>query len=346
MTLSPSLHPAAAAVAAGETPPQAAARYGVSIPFVRRVCRENGIALPGEAPTSPALQYQPSPAARESLRLLGVDLDVVHPHRPECSERDAGVCDTALSEPISAAQIGERYGVSSERVRQILRMNTTLRWPDLSGLHADARAAINHEARIAKARLIAQNEPSKSPGRIARQVGVPTADVVALLGVEETERRRREAQLAATRRARVPDEDLGEMLRAAADRLPEGTYLTKANYDALRRPGDFSAATMTARYGTWRNTCARHGVQCSPNKTRAYVRKWNTDALLDSVEAYLAQTSRPNLADFVAWSSERRGEGRPSAYTVVFYLERWSTAVAMAKERAAQRMPHDLPVAA
>src|SRR5690625_1396647 len=273
-------------------------------------------------------QWQPSAQASAVLEQLGWDLEARLNHRPPCSQRDAAIVETLLLHDVSLDELGRAFGLTRERIRQVLTQHTGLSTRDL----ADFRSRAREDQRLAQGRTrlkaLAAEDPTASVQQLARLSGLRSAEVVAALGTEEVLRRRDSN----TWRARSADDDiLVELRRVAA--LPGGTPLSGSFYDKHRRSGALSSVRIIQRFQSWTTACAAAGVTARQAPRAVYARKWSRTDLMTWVLRFIDDVGPgASYAAFSRWLREHKDEGAPSAQTVRNVVGTWTEILAAAAE--------------
>lgn len=233
-------------------------------------------------------------------------------------ERAEQMCQLR-AEGYSLQEIGVRFGLTRERVRQIIRD---------SGGPDSGQAAIARRARISRERaelrrralaLIAEH-PGLTAQEVAAPLGATQAEVRSALGDEA-----RRLLVARHRGAPVfSDAIILAHLREAAREA--GQPLTVRMYEDVRSGfGGASSALVLQRFGTWREACVQAGVQHGQPVRRNYRRRWTPEQLAQAVAAYLRHDgTRGSFADYEAWA--RRTDGMPSGQTIRTHFGTWSAA--------------------
>ena len=219
------------------------------------------------------------------------------------SARDAEMVRRALGGEDFTA-ISKSYGISRERVRQIIQRHTGLGGRDLSDVRRFARDAVKRQHALD----IADQERDASAAEIGRRVGLTGHEVEQLLGVAEAARRRRDRNVTDA----TDEAEIVETLRRVAA-LPGGVPLSGPFYDA-HRDGGLTSTRLIQIYGTWTAACEKAGVQPPVAPRKDYSQRWSRDDCLQWVGKYLQSTDRPSFARFDAWAREQ--EGAPSSGTV------------------------------
>lgn len=226
------------------------------------------------------------------------------------STRNAEMVRRALAgEDFSA--ISKSYGLSRERVRQVVREVTGLSGRDLGDVRLATREAVKEQL----ARDIAATEPESSSVEIANRAGITTARVEALLGPAQAARRRKDRVVTD---ATAEEASLEALRKVAA--LAKGRPLSGPFFDA-HRGGTLTSTRIIQVFGTWTAACHRAGVEPHSSVRSDYTQRWNRVDCLKWVAAYLETTDRPSFARFDVWA--RHQDGAPSAGTVRLRCGKW-----------------------
>lgn len=230
------------------------------------------------------------------------------------SERDQFILGRAREGETFTA-IARDYGISRERVRQIVQARSGL--GARTGL-ADQRAKRAFLTATARAEELIRDKPDATAKEIGDESGLDTDQVRRLMGIDEALRRQRPRQIEPD----ITDQDLWREMRRVAG-LPGGNPLTSNFYDENRAPGTLGSVRITQRHQTWRLACAKAGVSARRPPRSTYSRKWSEDQMLDWVSDYLDSTDNPSYARFGDWLKGQ--PGAPSSQTVRNSLGNWTT---------------------
>jgi predicted transcriptional regulator len=240
------------------------------------------------------------------------------PGESEASERSAQMCEMR-AEGYSLQEIGSRFGLTRERVRQIIR---DCGGPDSGQAAIARRARIVQESSELRQRSLAliAEQPGLTAGDVASALGTTQAAVRAALGDDAR-------RLLITRHrgsAVFSDAVILAHLREAARQA--GQPLTVRMYEEARGAfGGASAALVLQRFGTWRAACAQAGVEHGQPVRQNYHRRWTHGQLLHAVARYLSHDgSRGSFADYERWA--RGADGMPSGQTIRTQFGTWSNA--------------------
>jgi AraC-like DNA-binding protein len=232
----------------------------------------------------------------------------------------------------SLDEIALRFGVSRERVRQILRAHGG---PDPQDI-ADARrrrAEAQAEERIDE--LLALWRAGEQPRSAASALGLQAAACRSTIErfATDVDRAARKATIAGARRVQTYTErDIIVALTSVATRV--GRVPSAKEYAAHARTLDYpSLPTILNRMGGWTHALRAAGMEPLSTPTRARKRRWTEDACWEALRAVVAELGE--IPSVLAY--ERHAAGRaelPSSATVRNRLGRWS---AITTQLAAQR---------
>lgn len=237
-------------------------------------------------------------------------------------------------EGFSLDEIAERYGVSRERVRQILR---THGGPDPQDVADARRRRAGRQAETHVDELLALWRCGKAPGIAAAALGLRAAACRGIIErfATDVDRAARQASLADARGSGAQtysDQEILTALMSVATRV--GRVPSAREYAALageqRLP---SLATVLNRMGGWGNAIRAAGMLPLVAGAGARSRRWTDEACwtaLRSVSRELGEI--PSVRGY-----ERHAEHRhdlPSPATIRNRLGRWSSIVTrLAAER-------------
>jgi AraC-like DNA-binding protein len=232
----------------------------------------------------------------------------------------------------SLDEIALRFGVSRERVRQILRAHGG---PDPQDI-ADARrrrAEAQAEERIDE--LLALWRAGEQPRSAASALGLQAAACRSTIErfATDVDRAARKATIAGARRVQTyTDRDIIVALTSVAARV--GRVPSAKEYAAHARALDYpSLPTILNRMGGWTHALRAAGMQPLSIPSRARKRRWTEEACWEALRAVVAELGQ--IPSVLAY--ERHAAGRtelPSSATVRNRLGRWS---AITTQLAAQR---------
>ncbi|MGI8729264.1 MAG: homing endonuclease associated repeat-containing protein [Solirubrobacteraceae bacterium] len=218
-------------------------------------------------------------------------------------------------------EIGEHFGVSSERIRQILHANGVGSARVAAAVRAHAMTSIARQEK----RLIELFREGREISEIAAVVGVTTDQL------REALRGRATAADRAARRARrsrssvaYTDADLLQAIHRVADEL--GDVPTSANYRRLARQlGLPSLPTITNRLGSWNQAVRASGM--TPNTTHdGYTRRWTSEACWRALARLVTELGDAPTAEQYELIAAANDD-LPSIATARNRLGRWSDIV-------------------
>jgi DNA-binding CsgD family transcriptional regulator len=222
---------------------------------------------------------------------------------------------------LTLAEIGRRYGVSRQRVGQVI--DGTARVP--RGEVREARRETQRaRARARSGEVIERFRAGLAPLEIARQTGVPVRAVRALISERASEADRQARALTYARPPRPPsfsDEQLISGLRRVAERL--GHAPSQSEYADLA--GELSLASMQTvyfRFGGWRRALTAAGLESSA-PARVYAPQWHLAACWRAVQSVADQLGDPpRYRRYLELAAER--DDLPSGATLRVRLGLWS----------------------
>lgn len=219
-------------------------------------------------------------------------------------------------------QIGLSYGVTRERVRQIIKRHGKVTPSDARRARAAAKAKQIAELGAQVTDLV-RRYPGLTLEQLAQRLGRTKIDVSTSLDASS---RRWIVQQKAPERAshRVwSDTDIAAALQLAAE--PVGGPLTCAAYNRVRSDiGGPSGVRIIQRFGTWRAACIAAGVAMGKRPRGDYHRNWTDSEVLGYVVQYFSEpAARGSYGDYTKWASS--SARAPSGPTVRNYLGTWRT---------------------
>jgi Sigma-70, region 4 len=217
-------------------------------------------------------------------------------------------------------EIGDEFGVTRERVRQILKRVGAPSAADVRRARAESTLA----------------EDKRLAARIDRDVrthpGSTWEEVALRLDIEPGLIRRLASDVARALvvGAKVPTPDLEAQRAGAVEALQAAaTYefpLTIRAYAELVRAGEIEGSSVPWLYrlfGNWTAACHAAGVECG--RTRAdYSSKWTDDDIVDFVANYLhSPGARGTFADYGRWQHSEEVDA-PSTATLRVRFGSWT----------------------
>jgi hypothetical protein len=216
-------------------------------------------------------------------------------------------------------EIGRGFGVTRERVRQLLDEHELLIETQRSQMEIKARTSL----RIEVASVIARN-PGVSKKVLCARVGAPWEEVNAAIparwvkflraGVRQQKHRWSETQI------------LSALQMAAEHETP----LSQNSFDRLVGEGVIdccSTVRIAQVFGKWSRACEMAGVKPVRSWIDVYERKWTEEDCLEWLcEFLLSEQISRSTECFSKWSKLQKGDP-PSAGTIRGMLGQWSTAI-------------------
>ena len=232
----------------------------------------------------------------------------------------------------SLDEIALRFGVSRERVRQILRAHGGPAPQDI----ADARrrrAEEQAEQRIDE--LLALWRAGEQPRSVADKLGLQAAACRSTIErfATDVDRAARKATMAGARRIQLySDRDIIVALTSVSARV--GRVPSAKEYAAHARALDYpSLPTVLNRMGGWTHALRAAGMQPLSAPARSRKRRWTEESCWEALRSVVEELGEiPTVLSY-----ERHALGRaelPSAATLRNRLGRWSS---ITTQLAAQR---------
>jgi hypothetical protein len=227
----------------------------------------------------------------------------------------------------SFASIAQHYGVSRERVRQLLRAEGG----------ADTRAIAELRRRQAEADAEARFEEllelwrsGEQPGRAASKLGLQAAacrTTIARLASEDDHAARKAAMAEARRHAAqtYSDRAILTALKTVAKRL--GHVPSPKEYTNLARSLELpSLATVCNRMGSWTEAIRAADMQPRGSARRTRARRWTVDACWAALRRVVTELGKiPTVLSYDRHAANRTD--LPSSATLRNRLGRWSAII-------------------
>jgi transcriptional regulator with XRE-family HTH domain len=233
----------------------------------------------------------------------------------------------------SLDEIALRFGVSRERVRQILRAHGG---PDAQNVAEARRRRAERQAEAHVDELLALWRSGKEPGSAASALGLQAGACRATIArfATEVDRAARRASLAGARTGATTysDRDIIVGLISVADRL--GRVPSAKEYGALARELEYpSLPTVLNRMGGWTSALGAAGLTSISSARRTRSRRWTVEACWAALRDAVAELEEiPTVVGYARHAADRTD--LPSSATVRNRLGRWS---AIATQLAAER---------
>lgn len=222
------------------------------------------------------------------------------------------------------ATIGNRFGVTRERVRQVLEraysrvsMNPIFEGKSLSTL-LDERKKTEHDLGVELIESKIRNYLNVNPGTkyedLAQILEIELDTVKSHIGYQESKFVFQE-QGSSTIDPEFSDEFIiGAIRMAAAIRSP----LSAPMYENLVERGLVKgpkSQTIAKRFGTWSNACLHAGVMFVHSVRGEYTRTWNEEEILKFLIDFLKNKEfGVGILEYDGWRSKYRTEAPSSAH--------------------------------
>jgi len=219
-------------------------------------------------------------------------------------------------------QIGERYGISRQRVDEIVRDRGGPELPDVIAARRAREAGIMRERSEDIRQWWRDGLPITT---IAERLGLPAARVQRSIDSVLTPMDRAHRNRSIVMRTRMPrysDEQLLAGIQEVAGRI--GRTPTQEEYRAQAHElGLASILTLGKRFGGWQGSVVAAGLEPLPHgRGRGSRRVWDTDACWRALERVADQLGNPpRFQSYVVLSTGR--PDLPSGPTVRNQLGRW-----------------------
>ena len=243
-------------------------------------------------------------------------------------ERDAKITNEYITNGASTLDsIGKTYGLTRERVRQIVNKNN----PGIEDIHQKRRAeAVSRHVATAD-KLVAADESIKTLKMLSDKIGVTSAflkeNKAAFAGsINIVEKRRKEylVNLPRFTERSFSDEDIYEAVRYVS-KMNGGKPITTEMYRTDHRTTDPSVSLIELRMGGIINACKGAGVAHNqPRKRRSIPKEEIISSIIACVEDLGLESVR--LVSFVEYSEWAMENKRPSGSRVRQIFGNWNSA--------------------
>ncbi|HEX8159076.1 MAG TPA: sigma factor-like helix-turn-helix DNA-binding protein [Solirubrobacteraceae bacterium] len=233
----------------------------------------------------------------------------------------------------SLDEIALRFGVSRERVRQILRAHGG---PDPENVAEARRRRAEQQAEAHIDELLGLWRSGEEPGSAASALGLQAGACRSTIArfATEVDRAARTASLAGARTGAktYSDRDIIVALISVGGRV--GHVPSAKEYGALARELEYpSLATVLNRMGGWSSALATAGLSSGSTPRRTRSRQWTVEACWAALRDAVAELEEiPTVVGYARHAADRKD--LPSSATVRNRLGRWS---AIATQLAAER---------
>ena len=219
----------------------------------------------------------------------------------------------------SLGEIGEKFGVTRERVRQILLKSDAPSFQEVKALRESIKADKLEEIRsLALER--ASKLPHKTVEEIAQELNVSPIELKRVLTPQESNLFARQLR---TGSQKWSDQQIVDVLREAATlEFP----LTVKAYSNLLEDGFLkgpSAARISQRFRSWQNACDLAEVEAGTRSRPRDQSRWTDNDLYAAVILYLRLPQSTGAArDYDSWASDQ--DDVPSMGTLRNRLGEWN----------------------
>jgi hypothetical protein len=225
---------------------------------------------------------------------------------------------------ITLDEIGAEYGVTRERVRQLLKKYGGPTANEIRELRAAQALSAQREHEEAVTGVIREALEGRGPATVdemTQATGIDGGDISKYWPKELAHLR---LWGAGQGESRWTDEDICEALRqASVYEFP----LTTTAYSDLLKVGQVNGPSVPRigqRFGSWSAACAAAGVVAGDPWNREYESKWSDEDLVQIARSYLTDPNFPNSAHrFDEWKRENAPDG-PSAQTLRNRFGSWT----------------------
>lgn len=229
----------------------------------------------------------------------------------------------------SLEEIGAKYGVTRERVRQVLAKIGGPTRQDVKALRESIKSDKLEEIKT-QALDIAKNRVGVTLNDVAEELKVSPIELSRILSKQELNLF---AKALKPGTLKWSDEEIVKVLQEAATlEFP----LTVAAYSKLLEEGFLkgpSAARISQRFRSWQAACDLAGVEAGRRTHPLDLSRWTNEDLYDAVIHYLKLTQSTGAAnDYDAWASGQ--DDIPSIGTLRNRLGPWN----MVRNEAIERM--------
>lgn len=226
-------------------------------------------------------------------------------------------------------EIGEKYGVTRERVRQILAKIGGPTRQDVKVLRESIKSDKLEEIRL-KALEIAKNVAGATLNDAAERLEVSSVELSRILSKQELNMFAKPLKSSVLKWS---DEDIVKVLQEAATLefpLTVNAYSKLLEEGFLKGP---SAARISQRFRSWQAACDLAGVEAGKRTRPLDISRWTNDDLYEAVIQYLKLPQSTGAAnDYDTWASGQ--DDIPSMGTLRNRLGPWN----QVRNKAIERM--------
>ena len=234
----------------------------------------------------------------------------------ERAERDAAMQELR-DQGMTLCEIGKRFGVSRERVRQCVKH-----------LPASEAGDLRRAREVARAELLAEElyeayDEGLDRLDLARHFGL-TRDAVTAVLAKRGDLARHQHWAKVHKRNSIMYSD-AYLLSALADAAAEiGATPSVKWWNSHRDPERPSVTLYGNRFGSWAAACLAAGLAPNASPRKSYTRAWSEADLLGWVQRYTDELGElPGYVGYTQWAA--RTEGAPSGARIRQMLGSWIT---------------------
>ena len=219
----------------------------------------------------------------------------------------------------SLEEIGEKFGITRERVRQILLKSGAPSFQEVRALRESIRADKLEEVKNSALKLASQH-PNKTIDEVADELNVSPIEIRRIMSSQEINLFARPLR---TSDPKWSDQDIIDVLKEAATlEFP----LTVKAYSKLLEDGFLkgpSAARISQRFRSWQAACDLAEVEAGTRTRPLDLSRWTDDDLYAAVINYLQLPQSTGAAtDYDSWASGQ--DDVPSMGTLRNRLGAWN----------------------
>jgi hypothetical protein len=232
----------------------------------------------------------------------------------------------------SLEEIGEKFGVTRERIRQILLKTGAPSFHEVKALRETIRADKLEEIKSLAIKRVTE-QPNKTIDEIAEELEVSGIELKRIMIPQELNLFARPLRSAAQKWS---DQEIIQVLKEAATlEFP----LTVKSYSKLLEDGFLkgpSAGRISQRFRSWQAACDLAGVEAGARTRPLDISRWTDDDLYAAVIHYLKLPQSSGAAtDYDSWASTQ--DDVPSMGTLRNRLGAWNQIRNTAIEKMANK---------
>lgn len=235
-------------------------------------------------------------------------------------------------------QIAKDHGISTERVRQIVNHDATLRGttPPARVRTPKTTTPAEHDHALSTIPALAEKHPNLPALNLAIEAGhnVTAAEVARILGNAET--LRRQAHLRRELGRKYDTATCLDAIRYVAARLPPNEQVTMEAYNTHCAPNAPAVSTILSRFGSsWTKACTTAGVLSGDAPRGFYERRFTpADMITAAADFFRQHGAAATLSSYEQWATQEAG--RPAASTIRRHFGSWGRVRLAAAEELGQ----------